>query len=417
MWHFDGTSWSVPTHFASLAAALAGSCSTDVWAVTGAGYVHYDGQNWSTTVLAADPNVTTTFRVMALAGADVWIGGYSGPDNHGLILHRHPGDPTPVCGNYRLDPGEQCDPPNTAHCDPTCQRRVVCGDAFVDPPEQCDPPVPNVCDPNCRLYATCGNGLVDPGEECDPPNPRGFPICDSTCHINLCGNWQIDPGEACDPPRQDEFGPWCDSTCQVPRCGNTVIDPGEECDPPRALGSAGVPACDQTCHIPTCGNLTIDAGEQCDPPDDITCSRTCQTLAPFCGNGVVEPGESCEYSASVLCQNCQPTQCGMCFYLWGGAKGCEGLTGRDKMSCDALTSCLALCDRYGGDHTFCYCVDGVCPHGPTGACSREFEAVAHSHDPAVVLSQIPDPTTRVGAVVKAVSDFHVAPCKIACGGL
>lgn len=42
------------------------------------------------------------------------------------------------CGNNRVDPGEQCDPPSWGTCNDQCQN-VVCGDGRLDPSEQCEP--------------------------------------------------------------------------------------------------------------------------------------------------------------------------------------------------------------------------------------------------------------------------------------
>jgi hypothetical protein len=63
----------------------------------------------------------------------------------------------------------------------------------------------------------CGNGVIDPGEECDPPDTLR---CDETCHAitceptGLCGNGTVDPGEACEPPGVDA----CGRDCQLAPC-------------------------------------------------------------------------------------------------------------------------------------------------------------------------------------------------------
>ncbi len=56
-----------------------------------------------------------------------------------------------LCGNLRLDPGEECD-------DGRSNSRL-----------------PDACRPDCRL-ASCGDGVVDTGEECDRT-----PGCESSC--------------------------------------------------------------------------------------------------------------------------------------------------------------------------------------------------------------------------------------------
>jgi hypothetical protein len=84
-----------------------------------------------------------------------------------------------------VQPGEECEPPNTATCDPTCQRVPTCNDGLIDsPPEECEPPNTTTCDANCQLAEVCTNGLDDDGDtlidcadtDCPPcPEPRKDP--------------------------------------------------------------------------------------------------------------------------------------------------------------------------------------------------------------------------------------------------
>ncbi len=242
LWHFDGTALVEVAGFASL--GLAGfpwaSCAGEVWLpVT-------DGRR---ALLAHDRDAASSVVelpgsaaavVTGIASGEVWSGGQASAS--GALFHLHSTtDTQPVCGDVRLESGEQCDPPNGVTCDQNCQRIPTCGDGKVDPGEDCDPPAPYTCSATCRLIAPCGNGRLDPGEECDPPTQTGNPQCDQTCHIVLCGNGRIDPGEECDPPRSGPglATPWCDSTCHIPLCGNGVIDPGETCDPPVGSWTPG----------------------------------------------------------------------------------------------------------------------------------------------------------------------------------
>ena len=140
-----------------------------------------------------------------------------------------------VCGDGILDPkdGEGCEPPGVGLCDAYCQV-IVCGNGKIDPGEQCEPPRTASCDPNCQTKH-CGDGIVDPvNEECEPPNT---PTCDAQCYIlRACGNGVVDAyaGEECEPPGTAT----CDATCHFKgTCGNGVIEPGEECD-----GQAGCTA-------------------------------------------------------------------------------------------------------------------------------------------------------------------------------
>ncbi len=58
----------------------------------------------------------------------------------------------PVCGNNVVEPGEDCEPPNSATCDVNC-KKVVCGDGVIAGNEQCDDGnTKNLdgCDSTCR---------------------------------------------------------------------------------------------------------------------------------------------------------------------------------------------------------------------------------------------------------------------------
>jgi hypothetical protein len=66
-------------------------------------------------------------------------------------------DTGPVCGNFIIEAGEECDDGNTAPGD-------GCSDA-------------------CQLEATCGNGIIEIGEMCDPPDGL---TCDENCQEMPC---------------------------------------------------------------------------------------------------------------------------------------------------------------------------------------------------------------------------------------
>ncbi len=74
---------------------------------------------------------------------------------------------------------EQCDDGNTLDGDGcSCNCLLECGDLF------CNPNIENCsnCPSDCTGCATCGNGMIDPGEQCEPPNTAG---CDSDCKKTL----------------------------------------------------------------------------------------------------------------------------------------------------------------------------------------------------------------------------------------
>jgi hypothetical protein len=122
--HFDGASWRADPTVTDSIQALWGTCASDVWAAGtrdeegNARAWHFDGVRWSSVVFEHNTNVNINLRLTTVTGTgpdDVWFGAAF---NHSF--HRHPGDLAPVCGNVRIDPGEQCEPPNVGTCDSTC---------------------------------------------------------------------------------------------------------------------------------------------------------------------------------------------------------------------------------------------------------------------------------------------------------
>jgi len=269
--------------------------------------------------------------------------GVDGPMDASPVDVRFPATdllPISLCGNGRLDSGEECDDGNTIAgdgCTALCQLEcptgscegpgaIVCGDGAVNAPESCDDG--NVqrgdgCATNCTIETgwicpvaghacvpRCGDGIVTGPETCDDGNVQSGDGCSARCVLEApcfasdgspapcaptCGNGHIDGDEACDdgPNNDDETGR-CSTACHLLQfCGDGVVTPPETCDdgPGNAPDAhlyhlAPMVGCSALCTLPSyCGDATTDLafGEQCD-------------LGSKNGQPVVVGGRSC-----VLC--------------------------------------------------------------------------------------------------------------------
>ncbi len=225
-----------------------------------------------------------------------------------------------LCGNRKLDPGEDCDDGNRS------------------PGDGCD----ESCHYGPERFASCGNGRVNDGEQCDDGNRLPGDGCNAQCCLELnwnalcpqwppingriccaadvpcfCGNGMVEVGETCDDGNlNDDDG--CSKYCQLePKgtCPNGVVDEYEQCDDGNSTPLDG---CDAHCRkevcenlIPiVCGNGKVDPGEQCD--DGINdggyggCTPQC-TYGPFCGDGIVQPDyEECDTAGDISMLPCTP---------------------------------------------------------------------------------------------------------------
>jgi len=86
----------------------------------------------------------------------------------------------------------------------------------------------------------CGNYQLDPGEECDngeTNNGQGGSICKANCTKNVCGDGYIAANEDCDDGNQisDDV---CSNVCTLNDCGDGSVGPGEQCDDGNQVGVA-----------------------------------------------------------------------------------------------------------------------------------------------------------------------------------
>jgi cysteine-rich repeat protein len=113
-----------------------------------------------------------------------------------------------------------------------------------------------VCTPN---PAVCGNGKVELGEECDDGNTTACDGCSATCHREVCGNGIRECGEQCDDGASNGApGDLCSATCtavppalRIAGGGSKALDCAVEWS--LALGAPavdrnGLPSKRQTCQ-------------------------------------------------------------------------------------------------------------------------------------------------------------------------
>ena len=176
-----------------------------------------------------------------------------------------------------------------------------------------------------NVSALCGNGKVDTGEECDDGNKDITDDCLANCKKAKCGDGAVHTGvEACDDGNTTDNDA-CRNNCTVAGCGNMIKDGNEECDDGNMDDTDN---CLSTCLQPKCGDGFVHAGiEQCDDGNSATddaCTLNC-TLAT-CGDGFINTGvEACDDTNQVdtdACINCQNAACGDGF-IQEGVEQCD----------------------------------------------------------------------------------------------
>jgi cysteine-rich repeat protein len=148
-----------------------------------------------------------------------------------------------ICGNAKLEAGEECDDGNSVNTD-KCTAKCYsarCGDGYIQPGEQCDPPGQGLCSAFC-VNATSASAASSSSR---------------SSLRNHCGNNVPEPtkGEECDLGTRNGISPLCSIDCKKTYCGDGVRGPGEDCEPQRtASGTFVTPACGLICEAPDCSS-------------------------------------------------------------------------------------------------------------------------------------------------------------------
>ncbi len=185
-----------------------------------------------------------------------------------------------VCGDGRLDPGEECDDGNNEPTDACVNlpngncANARCGDNFIQANvEECDfgdiidgdgcsrsCQIEADCEPGCLEDQVCregvcddiecGNGFREAGEECDDGDDDNSDDCTNDCREAVCGDGHVraDGVEACDDgdDNSNDRPDACREDCTLPRCGDEIIDNGEDCDDGNIIPDDG---CSGTCRL------------------------------------------------------------------------------------------------------------------------------------------------------------------------
>ena len=164
----------------------------------------------------------------------------------------------PYCGDWIVQPGEECDdgPKNSDVTPDQCRTncaRAHCGDATLDRGEQCDDGnrrsgdgCSDLCvreHPIVAAAAACGNGIVELSEQCDDGNLASGDGCGTQCdkEIRL-----IERSSAFSSFAFSIAGSSKKSVPTFPVCGNGVKEKNEACDDGNRDSGDG---CDMWCRI------------------------------------------------------------------------------------------------------------------------------------------------------------------------
>lgn len=200
----------------------------------------------------------------------------------------------------------------------------------------------------------CGDWTVDEGEQCDDGNRTSGDGCDSSCQLETpasCGDYTVNDGEECDDgPSGSEL---CDSDCTLAMCGDRVVNSaaGEDCD----AGSSGSATCDRDCTYVLCGDglLNAAAGEACDDANPYAadgCSASCAVEAGWTCTGA--PSSCTRMGGGTIDRSASPAL-SIPDANTTGVTSTISLTGAPASTCtvDTLTVDVDITHTYIGDLT------------------------------------------------------------------
>jgi fibro-slime domain-containing protein len=240
--------------------------------------------------------------------------------------------PSSVCGDGKLEFGENCDDGNILSgdgCSSGCvmEAHYTCKTAGQP----------------CVHDIVCGDGIIEGTEACDDGNTNSGDGCSATCTLE-CG-WQCPPGtlcraakcgdgmvagdEQCDDGNTTD-GDGCSAICTL-ESKPAAVPEGWVCTTPTAAaptdggadgGAAAACKGPTTCTTTVCGNKIKEGSEQCDDGNTVTgdgCSPFCR-LEPkcptaggactnVCGSGLLLPGDTkkCDDGNTVDGDGCSST--------------------------------------------------------------------------------------------------------------
>ena len=244
-------------------------------------------------------------------------------------------------------------------------------------------------DPNC-VSAVCGNGRVDAGEQCDDGNTTAGDCCSAVCAYEPNGSACNDSlyctvGEACNGAGACAGGAARDCAdavaCTTDSCNettdvcvhapnNAACDDGLFCNGAESCSAAagcqaGTPvscADADICTDDSCSEATDACLHVFDPTNDPSC------VVVVCGNGRVDAGEQCDDGNTAAGDCCSPS----CAYEPNGSACNDSLYCTVGEACNGAGACAGGAARSCADAVAC----------TTDSCNETTDACVHTRNNA-----------------------------------